>query len=145
MIQQDATFQQVLDLFSNAESGLLNLALEQLDQYNPNAAEPARFPDERSSGSWYVDHRHSRVPPGAEMILNPKAFQNRSAEDLNSASGENHVTVELDALKAANVLKLLSGQDADLVSLDIRQSFRGRDKDPGRCGSGLQPVWCGEF
>ena len=122
-IRQDAAFQTVVDLFGNTEQALLNLALDRLDTYNPMPQNLRDFltDDLPVLGVSLVDI--VGLPEEAKLVLNPKAYKNKSADELNSNSGGDHITVNLDALEPANILKLLSGQEANLVSLDIEQTY----------------------
>ncbi|SFJ58302.1 M10 family metallopeptidase C-terminal domain-containing protein [Planctomicrobium piriforme] len=123
-VQQDAALQQVVDLFSNTEQAVLNAVLDELDKNNPL---PQSLRDLLTKDLPVIGMSPIEIvglPEEAELILNPKSFQNRSSDDLESGSpDDNHVIVNFDAGELNNVIALLSGQEADLVSLDVRQSY----------------------
>ncbi len=63
---------------------------------------------------------------GADVLLNPKKYTNRPASDAPSGSG---ISLNYDFAEPANLVALLSGRDADYLSLTIDTTF-GVDLPP---------------
>ena len=122
-IQQDGKFGQLVDIFTNAEQGLVNLAMDRLDQYNPLPQELRDFltDDLPVLNESIVDY--VGLPETAKLVLNPLAFKNKRAAEIDPQPSDDDVDVTVSASKSETIKKLLSGQDADLISFDVHQSF----------------------
>ncbi len=123
-IVQDATFQSAVNLLTNTRQELMNSMLVELDRRNPM---PQSLRDLLTKPLPVIGISPADIvglPEEAKIVLNPLAYQNRTPEQLESGTpNADHVDVRFDAATVSNVVKLLSGQDADLVSLDIQQTF----------------------
>ncbi len=125
-ITQNAPFNQIVTALasSDAEKAILNLLAEKLDQYNPlpQSTRDLLTNDLPFIGFSLLDLLD--VPESAQYLINPKGFKNKSAAELGQADPNNQITPKLELAKPENIVKLLSGDTAELVEVDIAQRFQ---------------------
>ena len=71
------------------------------------------------------------VPKGLQVLIEPDKFKGKSIQQINDKTGQQGLDIldlSLDLIKVDNVLKLLSGQEINLISLDIKQTLASFEK-----------------
>ncbi|MCY2989541.1 MAG: hypothetical protein NTY19_16945, partial [Planctomycetota bacterium] len=119
--QQDASFQRLVGLFTDAKQTVLNYFLGQLEQYCPI---PAPVRTLLSTKLPLIDKdilEVLNVPPAFRLLVAPNAFLGLNANDLAKHEPNNLVDLKLDFLQVDNIVNLLMGKPTNLISLDVRQ------------------------
>ncbi|MFB2970133.1 hypothetical protein ACE1CD_14250 [Aerosakkonema sp. BLCC-F183] len=118
-VQNDAKFGAILGLFQDSEQGIIDLFLGDLVKYNPIPKDVRDILNEKLP---LLDKNLLDiigVPEVAQILINPEQFKGRNTKQINSKD----VSLSLDFINANSIINLLSGNEANLISLDIKQAF----------------------
>jgi autotransporter-associated beta strand protein len=125
-VRQDWRLEAVTRMFADGSQGVMDMLLDHLDEYNPL---PQGVRDLLTTKIPIIDKTILgllKAPAEAELIVNPKKFKSRSEADLerNNNGSSNRVDVSLDLFTPANVIAILTGAPADIISIDVAQRFQ---------------------
>ncbi|MEX0819283.1 MAG: hypothetical protein WD070_06810, partial [Pirellulaceae bacterium] len=123
-IRNDAALQELIGIFQDTESAAIQKFFGFVEQYNPvpkplRSLLTAQLP---IIGMTPLDLL--QAPESVGVLLDPKSFAaGKQASDIQGQADGSAIEFKLDIFEPDNVLALLSGQPADLVSVDIVQRF----------------------
>ena len=131
-VQNDAKIEAILGLFQGSKQSIINRFLEDLvGSSNPIPKEIRTILTQEIPllGKNLLDI--IGVPKGLQLLIEPEKFKGKSIEQINDKTGMGEKDIldfSLDLVKTDNILKLLSGQDIDVISLDIKQTLASFEK-----------------
>ncbi|MDB5351277.1 MAG: cya 2 [Planctomycetota bacterium] len=108
--------------FGNIQSKIMNELLTRLDAANPL---PQSMRDFLTTKITFLGDKTFLELFGMEsaaVLINPKAYLDKPEDEVEEP--EDGINVNFDFTKVENVVALLSGKTADLVSLDFAASYR---------------------
>ncbi|HYH66414.1 MAG TPA: hypothetical protein VD866_17100, partial [Urbifossiella sp.] len=123
-VRQDAAFQNLVQLFTNTEQFVTQKFFALVDQYNPlpQSVRSMLATELPIIGKSAVELLGA--PESVNVLLDPRGYTaGKSAAQINTAGAGNSIDYNLDVFEPANLVALLSGQPANLVSVDIAQTF----------------------
>uniref|UniRef100_UPI00312B8540 hypothetical protein n=1 Tax=Microcoleus sp. CAWBG640 TaxID=2841653 RepID=UPI00312B8540 len=130
-IKNDASLTAIANLFQGKQGDIINLFLGDLVGSNPIPKEIRTILTEKIP---LLDKNLLDiigVPKGLQILIEPDKFQGKSIEQINDKTGQQGLDIldlSFDLIKTDNVLKLLSGQDINLISLDVKQTLASFEK-----------------
>ncbi len=125
-IKNDASITTIVNLFQGKQGDLINLFLGGLGNSNPIPKEIRTILTEKIP---LLDKNLLDIigaPKGIQLLVNPDQFKGKTIQQINDKTGEQGLDIldlSVDLVKAENILKLLTGQEINLVSLDIKQTL----------------------
>ena len=130
-VRNDARIDAIGNLFQGKQGGIIDQFLKNLIGSNPIPKEIRTLLTEPVPllGKNLLDI--IGAPKGLQLLLNPQTFQGKTLQQINDKSGQQGLDIldlSLDFIKPASILSLLSGQTANLISLDIRQTLASAGK-----------------
>jgi hypothetical protein len=131
-IKNDARITAIANLFQGKQGDIINLFLEDLvGSSNPIPKEIRTILTQEIPllGKNLLDI--IGVPKGLQILIEPEKFKGKSIEQINDKTGlrENDILdLSFNLVKTDNILKLLSGQDIDVISLDVKQTLASFEK-----------------
>ena len=131
-VQNDAKIEAILGLFQGSKQSIINRFLEDLvGSSNPIPKEIRTILTQEIPllGKNLLDI--IGVPKGLQLLIEPEKFKGKSIEQINDKTGmgeKDILDLSLDLVKTDNILKLLSGQDIDVISLDVKQTLASFEK-----------------
>ena len=130
-IKNDASLTAIANLFQGKQGDIINLFLEDLVGSNPIPKEIRTILTEKIP---LLDKNLLDiigVPKGIQILIEPDKFKGKSIEQINDKTGQQGLDLldlSFDLIKTDNVLKLLSGQNINLISLDVKQTLDSFEK-----------------
>ncbi|MBX9258207.1 hypothetical protein H1Q63_30515, partial [Desmonostoc muscorum CCALA 125] len=118
-VKNDAKLGAILGLFQGNQQGIIDLFLGDLIKSNPIPKDVRNILNLKIP---LLDQNLLDiigVPKAAQILINPEQFKGKSVKEIN----RDGISLNLDFLSANSIINLLGGNDANLVSLDIQQSF----------------------
>jgi hypothetical protein len=130
-IKNDASLTAITNLFQGKQGDIINLFLGNLVGSNPIPKEIRTILTQEIPllGKNLLDI--IGVPKGLQILIEPEKFTGKSIEQINDKTGQQGLDIldlSFDLIKTDNVLKLLSGQDINLISLDVKQTLASSEK-----------------
>jgi hypothetical protein len=130
-IKNDASLTAITNLFQGKQGDIINLFLGNLVGSNPIPKEIRTILTQEIPllGKNLLDI--IGVPKGLQILIEPEKFTGKSIEQINDKTGQQGLDIldlSFDLIKTDNVLKLLSGQDINFISLDVKQTLASSEK-----------------
>jgi hypothetical protein len=125
-IKNDASINTIINLFKGKQQSIIDLFLGNLVNSNPIPKDVRTILTQKIP---LLDKNLLDiigVPKGLQVLIDPEKFHGKTIQQINDKTGQQGLDIldlSLDLIKAENVLKLLSGQDINLISLDIKQTL----------------------
>ncbi|EAZ88717.1 hypothetical protein [Crocosphaera chwakensis] len=122
-VQEDEKIDAIFQLLQGNEQGIINLFLGDLIEANPIPQEIREFltldiPLLNQNLLEIIG-----VPASAEILINPDKFLGQNTSQINNNDDQSLIDLNLDLISASSIINLLNGNDANLISLDVEQSF----------------------
>jgi hypothetical protein len=131
-IKNDARITAIANLFQGKQGDIINRFLEDLvGSSNPIPKEIRTILTQEIPllGKNLLDI--IGVPKGLQVLIEPEKFKGKSIEQINDKTGlreKDILDLSFNLVKPDNILKLLSGQDIDVISLDVKQTLASVEK-----------------
>ena len=123
-VQQDSAFQQLVQLFTGSEDSVEQAFFGYVNKYDPL---PQSLRTLLTTPLPLVDQSLIDLlgaPSSVDILLNPTGYeQDHSPGPIDENDNGDDVTLNFEFLDPSNIMALLSGQTANLVSLSVDQSF----------------------
>ncbi|MFZ4470304.1 MAG: calcium-binding protein, partial [Pirellula sp.] len=125
-ISQNAQFNQLVSILGSDDSEqiILDLLADKLDQYNPVPQSTRDMLTQKFPFLGFSILDLLEIPEQAQYLFNPKGAKGKKAAQVEQDDPNNKIKFKTDLASADNVVKLLSGETADLISVDVAQRYQ---------------------